>query len=211
MKDLTESVFASDNEEEAAAVRDCLISNNIQCTLNINTNNQLFGKGILNSGEIISGGCFEIMINEKDIDNALQILSENEEKTISKEINTKEENPVYSEAELEMIDKRYFVRAMLLGFIHFLGFGTIAALISAWNISSSKKKMRFFAFSVPLCWYILVIFNLAVLHPVLTVILICINIIVLILYILSPKRPAVYLSIFVSGLIVFTAAMYYLI
>lgn len=86
------------------------------------------------------------MVNEKDIDNALQILSANEKEIISKEINTEEENPVYSEAELEMIDKRYFVRAMLLGFIHFLGFGTIAALISAWNISSSKRKCGFLHF-----------------------------------------------------------------
>ena len=212
MKGLTVPVFAADNEEEAAKARDCLKENNIDCTIRINTNNQMFGRGVLNDGDIISGGSYEVMVDEKEIDDSLRFLSASAEREeITKEENTGEDIQDYNNTGQEMIDKRYFVRAMLLGFIHFLGFGTIAALISAWNISSSKKKMRFFAFSVPLCWYILVIFNLAVLHPVLTVILICINIIVLILYILSPKRPAVYLSIFVSGLIVFTAAMYYLI
>ena len=61
MKELTEPVFASDNEDQAANARDCLKENNIKCTVRINTNNQMFGRGVLNDGEIITGGSYEVM------------------------------------------------------------------------------------------------------------------------------------------------------
>ena len=209
MKDLTEAVFASNNEEEAAAVRDCLTANNIKCTLKINTNNQMFGRGVLNDGNIISGGSFEIMVDEKDIKNALKILSENEEEIITEESITEEEKSDYSADEQDIIDKRFFVRAILLGFIHMLGFGTIAALISAWNISPSKRRMRLTAFAVPLCWYIFVIINLYLFRPELTAVLFLINIMVLISFILSPKKPAVTAAIFLSGLILLSTAVHF--
>ncbi len=189
MKELTESVFATDNEDEAAAARDCLTANNIKCTLKINTNNQLFGRGFKQRGNHIRRQ-FEIMVDEKDLNNALQILSSNEE--ISGEGNIEEENPVYTSEELDMIDKRYFVRAILLGFIHMLGFGTIAALISAWNISPSKKNMRFFAFALPLCWYIFVIINLYFFRPELTIVLFSINILVLIAFYFFAEKTFSY-------------------
>ena len=54
-------------------------------------------------------------------------------------------------------DRALFARAILLGMLHMLGFGTIAALESASKISSSSPARRAAAFAVPIVWYVLLL------------------------------------------------------
>jgi hypothetical protein len=203
-----ESVYATDDEEKALKVRDRLNEKKIETAIRINSENYVFGPGVLNRG--IFSGRYEVLVSEDDVERALDIVSTRRQKgeLAKSEPTSTKKKPNRAKVPIELLDKKYFSRSIVLGIAFLAGLGTILAVDSATRISKKNKARKTIAFLVPIGWYALFFIAFLFISFPFFMRFAGLSIAIFGSYLSVRNRKILYLSILVVGVAIFVASFF---